>query len=48
LEGFERMGDVLTDGGSEVSIIRVPQSGRMILFDNGKDRIKELVGILLQ
>jgi hypothetical protein len=48
LEGFERMGDVLTDGGSEVSIIRVPQSGRMILFDNGRDRIIDLISILLQ
>ena len=48
LEGYERMGDQLTDGGSEVSIMRIPQSGRMILFDNGRDRIIDLITILLQ
>ncbi len=48
LEGFERMGDLLTTGGSEVSIMRVPQSGRMVLFDNGRDRILDLISILLQ
>ena len=48
LEGFERMGDQLTESGSEVSIMRVPQSGRMILFDNGRDRIIDLISILLQ
>ena len=48
LEGFERMGDMLTSGGSEVSIMRIPQSGRMVLFDNGRDRILDLISILLQ
>jgi len=48
LEGFERMGDQLDDSGCEVSIMRIPQSGRMILFDNGRDQIIDLVSILLQ
>jgi len=48
LEGFERMGDQLDKSGSEVSIMRIPQSGRMILFDNGRDQIIDLVSILLQ
>lgn len=48
LEGFERMGDLLTSGGSEVSIMRIPQSGRMVLFDNGRDRVLDLISILLQ
>ncbi|MDA3811692.1 MAG: hypothetical protein PF518_15345 [Spirochaetaceae bacterium] len=48
LEGFERMGDQLNNGGSEVSIMRIPQSGRMILFDNGRDQIIDLISILLQ
>jgi len=48
LEGFERMGDALKDGGSEVTIMRISSSGRMLLFDNGKDRILDLLSILLQ
>jgi len=48
LEGFERMGDALKEGGSEVTIMRIPSSGRMLLFDNGKDRILDLLSILLQ
>lgn len=48
LEGYERMGDNLTSAGNEVSIMRIPQSGRMILFDNGRDRILDLISILLQ
>ncbi|MBI9098312.1 MAG: hypothetical protein JEY91_07525, partial [Spirochaetaceae bacterium] len=48
LEGFERLGDQLTQGGSEVSIMRIPQSGRLILFDNGRERVLDLISILLQ
>ncbi|MBN2656593.1 MAG: hypothetical protein JXR86_05995, partial [Spirochaetales bacterium] len=48
LEGFERMGDALKEGGSEVTIMRISSSGRMLLFDNGKDRILDLLSILLQ
>ena len=48
LEGFERLGDQLQKGGSEVSIMRIPQSGRMVLFDNGRERIYDLISILLQ
>lgn len=48
LEGFERMGDALKAGGSEVTIMRISASGRMLLFDNGRDRIVDLISILLQ
>lgn len=48
LEGFERMGDQLNHSGSEVSIMRIPQSGRLILFDNDRERIIDLISILLQ
>ncbi|MBB6478448.1 hypothetical protein [Spirochaeta isovalerica] len=48
LEGFERMGDALKSGGSEVTIMRISSSGRMLLFDNGKGRILDLISILLQ
>jgi hypothetical protein len=48
LEGFERLGDQLSSLGSEVSVMRIPQSGRCILFDNGKERVFDLISILLQ
>ena len=48
LEGYERMGDALEAGGSEVSIMRLASSGRMVLFDNERERIIDLIAILLQ
>jgi hypothetical protein len=48
LEGFERMGDALKAGGSEVTIMRINSSGRMLIFDNGRGRILDLLSILLQ
>lgn len=48
LEGFERMGDALKSGGSEVTIMRIKSSGRMLIFDNGKGKILDLLSILFQ
>ncbi len=48
LEGFERLEDQLSQNGSVVTKERIVESGRMLLFDNGRDRIYDLINILLQ
>lgn len=48
LEGFERMGDALKEKKCEVTVMRLASSGRMVLFDNDRERITDLIAILLQ
>ncbi len=48
LEGFERLEDQLAKNGSVVTLERIVESGRMLLFDNGRDRIYDMISILLQ